>query len=145
MAFGDEGANEGACARPADAAYAPVRRDAHAEAEKLTAGPYQRVSIFIISKNCLGQECQGSGIDNVCKWHQVLSYHILCYLNIENTPWLLRRFKGKFYRTRYPAISFRQGSVSDTVSASSTPGTKSATSPMCFAYPRRRASVLRSG
>jgi hypothetical protein len=36
--------------------------------------------------------------------------------NFQQTPhldWLLRRFKGKFYRRRYPAISFAQGKSTD--------------------------------
>jgi Protein of unknown function (DUF3843) len=40
--------------------------------------------------------------------------------NFQQTPhlaWLLRRFKGRFYRTRYPAIAFSQGIVAETVSA----------------------------
>jgi len=47
------------------------------------------------------------------------AYLIPGFRQMPHLAWLLRRFKGKFYRTRYPAISFTQGSVSDTVSASS--------------------------
>ena len=47
------------------------------------------------------------------------AYLIPGFRQMPHLAWLLRRFKGKFYRTRYPAISFTEGSVYDTVSASS--------------------------
>ena len=50
------------------------------------------------------------------------AYLIRGFQQMPHLAWLLRRFKGKFYRKRYPAISFTQGSVADTVSASSKHG-----------------------
>jgi hypothetical protein len=45
------------------------------------------------------------------------AYLIRGFQQMPHLAWLLRRFKGKFYRTRYPAISFTQGGVADTASA----------------------------
>ena len=45
------------------------------------------------------------------------AYLIRGFQQMPHLGWLLRRFKGKFYRTRYPAISFTQGSLADKVSA----------------------------
>ena len=45
------------------------------------------------------------------------AYLIRGFQQTPHLAWLLRRFKGKFYRTRYPAIAFSQGIVADTVSA----------------------------
>ena len=44
------------------------------------------------------------------------AYLIRGFQQTPHLAWLLRRFKGKFYRTRYPAIAFSQGIVADTVS-----------------------------
>jgi hypothetical protein len=45
------------------------------------------------------------------------AYLIRGFQQMPHLAWLLRRFKGKFYRTRYPAISFTQDTVADKVSA----------------------------
>jgi hypothetical protein len=45
------------------------------------------------------------------------SYLIRGFQQTPHLAWLLRRFKGKFYRTRYPTIAFSQGIVAETVSA----------------------------
>jgi hypothetical protein len=45
------------------------------------------------------------------------AYLIRGFQQTPHLAWLLRRFKGKFYRTRYPAIAFSQGIVAETVSA----------------------------
>jgi hypothetical protein len=45
------------------------------------------------------------------------AYLIRGFQQMPHLAWLLRRFKGKFYRTRYPAISFTQDSLADKVSA----------------------------
>jgi hypothetical protein len=39
------------------------------------------------------------------------AYLIRDFQQTPDLAWLLRRFKGQFYRTRYPAISFKQGEV----------------------------------
>ena len=50
------------------------------------------------------------------------AYLIRGFQQMPHLAWLLRRFKGKFFRTRYPAISFTQGGVADTVSGYSKHG-----------------------
>ena len=45
------------------------------------------------------------------------AYLIRGFQQMPHLAWLLRRFKGQFYRTRYPAISFTQDTVADKVSA----------------------------
>jgi hypothetical protein len=45
------------------------------------------------------------------------AYLIRGFQQMPHLAWLLRRFKGEFYRTRYPAISFTQDSLADKVSA----------------------------
>ena len=45
------------------------------------------------------------------------AYLIRGFQQTPHLAWLLRRFKGKFYRTHYPAIAFSQGIVAETVSA----------------------------
>ena len=45
------------------------------------------------------------------------SYLIRGFQQTPHLARLLRRFKGKFYRTRYPTIAFSQGIVAETVSA----------------------------
>ena len=42
------------------------------------------------------------------------AYMIRDFQPTPDLEWLLRRFKGKYYRRRYPAISFVEGEVADT-------------------------------
>jgi hypothetical protein len=45
------------------------------------------------------------------------AYLIRDFQQTPHLAWLLRRFKGQFFRKRYPAISFQQGDLADTPSA----------------------------